>query len=616
MIPSIDDLRAAGVLNDLDVQVTRSLSRLSGERRHEVLLALALASRAVGEGHTCVELPRLVQRPFAGLTDAIPTGVAWQWPGINEWLGVLQTSELVGDAAHVAPLCLEANGRLYLRRYWEHETSLVAELRRRSVTPMEIDTAWARQSLDRYFGHSVGEPDWQKVGAAVALRRQLCVISGGPGTGKTFTVVKLLALLIEAAQQAAQPLPRFVLVAPTGKAAARLNESIATAKASLACDETVRGAIGNDAAMTIHRCLAPIGSSETLFRHNRGNKLLAELVLVDEASMVDLALMARLFEAIPADARVILLGDRDQLASVEAGAVFGDICNSGAAVRFSAPMAGWLESVCGTPIDAAEGETPPIADCVVQLEKSFRYKADSGVAAMASAIRASDVGALRSAINGAADVERLEPPTDAALHKSIHDELRRLFREMLRLDDVERLRRFDTFRVLCAHRRGDYSVETANLEIERDLRDSRIIGRLAAAYDGRPVMVMRNDYTVKLFNGDVGIFGRDRAAESEALMVAFAAGEGAVRRLAPSRLPPHETVFAMSVHKSQGSEFDQVAVVLPTRQSPILTRELLYTAVTRARSRVVLQATVESLEAAIRTPIERASGLRDRLWGG
>jgi len=616
--PALRDLREAGALSPLDEHFGRAMARLAGDARPEIELAAALASRDVGNGHVCLDLRRLAAGPVMADESGVPV-VGLSWPDAAAWLAALRESPLVGGAGGVAPLVLDAAGRLYLRRYWEYERRLAEAIRARAAALDESsDPALLREVLQRLFsGPGSAEPDWQRLAALTAVRRKLCVISGGPGTGKTYTVVKILALLTELCQLSGRRPLRVTLVAPTGKAAARLVESIRSAKATLDCSDRVKEAIPEEAA-TIHRCLGAYPDRATRFRHNADNPLATDIVLVDEASMVDLALMTRLVDAVPAHARLVLLGDKDQLASVEAGAVLGDICNTGAPRSYSRAFVDSAAQISGDdlPFDPQAPPETGIWDCIVELTRSYRYEKASGIGALAAAINRGDPEAALAILeSGASGVSRREPAPDGALG----DELRRAALRGFAAaagggSEEQRLRSLERFRVLCAHRRGAHGVETTNDRIERALVEEGIVRIDGPTYAGRPIMVTRNDYQVGLFNGDVGLIVANERPEGGRVAV-FLSSKGSPRRLSPSRLPPHETVFAMSVHKSQGSEFDEVAVLLPQRLSPVVSRELLYTAVTRARRRVTVYATRDVVAQAIARPIERASGLRDALWG-
>lgn len=620
MTPTVESLRAAGVLGPLHERFARALGRIAAEERPEVLLAAALVSRQVSGGHVCLDLRRLIERRELASEESGPVEIG-AWPSFEAWMEALRASALVGGEEEPRPLVLDAHGRLYLRRYWEHQSRLAAALRARAVEiDPSVDGALLARGLARLFPASCDspDPDWQRLAALLSVQRRLCVISGGPGTGKTFTVVKIIALLAEQALARGKRAPRIALVAPTGKAAARLSESIRRAKAALACDDDVKRAIPEQAS-TIHRCLGPVGFSATSFRYNEENPLVTDAVIVDEASMIDLALMSRLIAAIPAGARLILLGDKDQLASVEAGAVLGDICNTGFAHRYSRALIRQVEALTGDhlPRDPSAPARTGIWDCIVQLRRSYRYGENSSIGAVARAINAGDAEAALDVLDSGdhSSVRRVEPSPDGSLVGELRRAVRDGFTEYLRAGSEDAaLRMFDRFRVLCAHRRGWHAVEPVNRQIEQALTDWGLLRAEGQNYLGRPIMVTRNDYSLGLFNGDVGLIVRD-PHDAKARRAYFFSPDGSPRWLSPARLPPHETVFAMSIHKSQGSEFDSVAVLLPDQASPIVSRELLYTAVTRARQSVTVHATREVIRQAIARRIERASGLRDLLWG-
>ena len=610
-------LRERGVLSDLDWHFAHTVACIGGERNPAVLLAAALASHAIGQGHVCLDLRRLIAG--AALVDDTGVAVDCEWPDLRAWTDALRGSSLVaaGDDAALRPLVLDGSGRLYQRRYWSYQERLATAVRRRAIEETEVDAAQLGEGLARLFpadGEGGGAPDWQRVAALVAVLRRFCIISGGPGTGKTYAVVRILALLVEQAFAAGQRPPRVTLLAPTGKAAARMKESIAEGKARLPCVAAVVAAIPEDAA-TVHRGLGAVPGHSARFRHGPDHPLVADVVLVDEASMVDLAMMARLVDATPPHARLILLGDQDQLASVEAGAVLGDLCNTGAPREFSRAFA---DRAAELGVRLPLGADPPAAtglgDCIVSLTRGYRYRADSEIGRLARAINAGDLQTVEAVLAGGRDVSRVDPAPDgrlgARLERAVRDGFARYFATT---DPLERLRALERFRVLCAHRRGPSGVETINARIEALLAVSGHIRPDATFYPGRPILVTRNDYALQLFNGDVGTIIADPQRAGGAVAV-FLGPDGAPRRIAPSRLPPHETVFATSVHKGQGSEFDAVAVLLPDQPSPLVTRELLYTAVTRARSRAEVYGSREVVAHAVAHRSERASGLRDALW--
>lgn len=615
----LEALRRCEVLDSLDLHFARTLARLAQDPREEVALAIALASRQVREGHVCLDLAMLCGNPR--LPDGEGRARPLSLPSLSAWSDILRSSPAIGDASAVTPLVLDERGRLYLRRYFEHERALARSLAARAAagSPLpQAEIGWLRDTLARLFGRGPGDSagvDWQQVAAVVALERRLTVISGRPGTGKTFTVVKVLALLIEQAIRSGRPLPRIVLAAPTGKAAARLNESIRGARATLECAAAVREAMPDNAG-TIHRLLGSIGGSSTRFRHNAERQLAADIVLIDEASMVDLALMRRLIDAVPDSARLILLGDKNQLASVEAGAVLGDICNTGTAASHSKVFRERWQQLTGSelPIAADAPAANGIWDCVVELRQSYRYSEHSGIHRLAEAINAGDADTVLALLDDASleDVRREAPLADGSPPLPWLRTLSRGFTEALTAGDpAQRLHALRRCRLLCAHRRGRSGVVEINRQIESLLEQAGEIDTSLPYYAGRPLIITRNDYQVQLFNGDTGLL---IDVGDGVVSAVFEGGDGELRRLAPARLPAHETVFAMSVHKSQGSEFDEVALLLPGEVSPVLSRELVYTGVTRARSRVAICGTREVIAEAVRRRVERSSGLRDTLW--
>jgi exodeoxyribonuclease V alpha subunit len=628
--PVLVRLLSARVISSLDVHVALTLGRLAGEESHAVMLAAALASRAVERGHVCVDLARI---PALGLSDDDGAPVLHEaLPAVASWLAALRASSLVSDGSALTPLVLDNGGRLYLRRYADYQRALAGRLRELAAAEVAVNDSLLAASLERFFPRALGSeaPDAQRLAAVLALTRRLAVISGGPGTGKTTTVVKILALLQEQALASGAAL-RIELVAPTGKAAARLAESVCERVEGLPCSEAVRAAVPRSAA-TIQRQLGFQPNVPSRFRHDASRPLAADAVIVDEASMVDLATMAKLVLAMRPDARLVLLGDRDHLASVEAGAILGDIFGPRREPRYSRAFAARAQPLLGAPLahgcsveptHPAVGEAPSgLGDSLVELTESYRYRSHSGIGALARAVNAGDADAALAVLAG----ETAMPYGEVALRPL--DEARPLAELGVTLTEAlagyfrasapdERLAELNRFRILCPHRRGALGVEAINALVERYLRDRGLIVLDGPYYDGRPLLVTQNDYALGLFNGDLGVV----VAQAGSRRVHFTARDASAtlepgpRALPPERLPPHETVFAMTVHKSQGSEFDRVALLLPQHPSPILTRELVYTAVSRARERVDIYGSAEVLRAAIGRRTERASGLSEALWG-
>lgn len=464
--------------------------------------------------------------------------------------------------------------------------------------------------------------NWQKVAAATAITRQFSVISGGPGTGKTTTVAKLLAALVKQAQHTSPDgelhVPNIKLVAPTGKAAARLTESIGLAVQSLPVEPEVRQRIPTQSS-TIHRLLGSV-PNQVDFRHHRGNPLHLDVLVVDEASMVDLPMMARLLDALPPHAKLILLGDRDQLASVEAGAVLGDIC-AFSHQGYSQEQGRLLSHLTGYDFTPTQpGTVSKVADSLCMLRKSYRFHAESGIGKLAKAINEGKPHDVEKVCRqGFRDINNY--PLSAESYQTMINLTVTFYRDYL--DAIEQkqepkdvLKAFSKVRLLCALREGDFGVAGLNQRIERELvRIGKIRPTDETWYAGRPVMITRNDHGLGLYNGDIGIVIMDHKVTPDQphLRVYFEMPDGSIRSVLPSRLPAHETVYAMTIHKSQGSEFADTLMVLPADFSPILTRELIYTGVTRAKEKLHLFAQQEVVNRAVRLRTERASGLAQLL---
>ncbi len=605
-----------GVLSAFDRELALALGELANERSEAALLAAAFASAAVQAGHTCVDLWRLAGRRFVNADGESLDGLTL--PSAEAWKDELMASPLVmpGDApaeAEPRPLVLDARGRLYLKRYFDYEAALAEALLARRDPPAEtLEPVALAQSIERLFPASDARGALQRVAALVFLRRRLTVISGGPGTGKTYTVAKALVLLQEQALATGRPLHRILLAAPTGKAAQRLGDAIRDTLASLAV-EPERLAIPTQAS-TLHRALGFQASKPTRFRRDARHPLPEDVVVVDEASMVDLALMTKLVRAVRPDARLLLLGDKDQLASVEAGAILSDIY-AGAGQGVSRALRREIGDFAGMRLPEASAHTEPgLQDGMVHLTESHRFDDDGGIAALARAVNAGD-GPAALEVLGRGGAVSLVP---VAGRRELEEVLGALVAEKLgdlrEGSPAERLARLDRFRVLAAHRRGPFGVAGLNAFVAAALGRCGRLEPRGSFYDGRPVIVVANDYDSGLFNGDVGVLA---SVSASAPLRAWFRGEttGALRELSPARLPQHETAFALSVHKSQGSECSEVVFVLPERPSPVLTRELVYTAVTRARKKVTILGSESVLRHAVATRVERASGLADRLWG-
>jgi exodeoxyribonuclease V alpha subunit len=613
MLERLKKLKDAQSIASIDYYFAKFIAEQSAAESDLVVLAAALVSYELGRGNVCVDLTE-IGTPF-DLEDAN----VFADISLPASISRLLESLAIGVCTDNKPMILDGN-LLYLNRYWHYQEQVAKSILSRCVPADNHDQYELKNSLDRLFAGNdcANKPDWQKVAAALAVRNRFTVISGGPGTGKTTTVARLLAMLVEMALLANQPLPLIKLVAPTGKAAARLTQSIKNAKLTVNCSAEVRQAITENAS-TIHRLLGVIPDSPH-FRHNAQNPLLIDCLVVDEASMVDLPLMAKLLQSLPDSARVILLGDKDQLASVEAGSVLGDICgttnNEPQQLTYSPQVSEWLSVLCDFDVIDSGRETVAVADSVVNLQHSYRFDQHSGIGVLANAVNRGDVDACWQALDaGYEDLHYYRASREnyqqiiAEAVTAYADFLQRVARQEPPLDI---LRAFDRFRLLCVLKEGGYGVYHLNEQIEQALRREGLIDSARSWYPGRPVMITQNDYSLGLFNGDVGVALFDESIQQ--LQVNFIMPDGTVRRVSPGRLPVHETVYAMTVHKSQGSEFDAVLLVLPENMNPVLSRELLYTGITRARKRFFLYANDNVMAKSVVTPTRRVSGLRARLW--
>ncbi|MFW1677023.1 exodeoxyribonuclease V subunit alpha [Pontibacter sp. JAM-7] len=595
----------SGWIRAVDLQFGRFVAQQQPVQPQLVLLA-ALVSQQLAVGNVCLPLARLK--------------VASDWPAeLAAELDTLQAIDwqpdglLLGQGLQATLLVMDQQ-RVYLYRYWQHEMRVYQALLQRTA-PVINDRGLLQQHLDQLFDATDQQPDWQQVAAALALRHSLAVISGGPGTGKTTTVTKILALYIS--QQLAQGItPRIKLAAPTGKAAARLSESISKAKQQLALPDTDSGLIP-DQASTLHRLLG-VRQGSIEFKHDVSNPLHLDLLLVDEASMVDLPMMSRLLQALPEQSRLILLGDRDQLASVEAGSVLGDICAWPGALHYSEACTEYLNQQCRLGADVrlmpAEQMPPAIADCLAMLRHSYRFSHDSGIGLLARAVNQGQPADVRELLS--------QPPADLDYKPLQEDSFQSAVQAVVEFhssllkqggtDSAEAfLEQLPTLQLLCALREGPFGVSGLNQRVREGLVARGHVRGESPWYRGRPVMITRNDARLGLYNGDIGVAWPD---ENGQIKVWFPTSQG-LRGLLPSRLPAHDTVYAMTVHKSQGSEFDHVYLLLPTEAQALLSRELLYTGITRAKGKLTLVAAEKTLLSATQQPIIRWGGLAERLWG-
>ena len=603
----LSDLMRTGDLPPLCYYFARFVAKGSGaDPEGPLAQGAALASLRNLAGDVCVDLGRQAGRPLLDLAD--PDQEPPRAPALGAWIEALAHSRWVGGPGGPEPLILDRE-RLYLGKYWHYEHRVAEDLARRLATIEPVEPARLAAGLDRLFPPSAPGPvDWQRLAAAIAVRRRFAAISGGPGTGKTTTVVKVLALLLDQ-----KPGLRIALAAPTGKAAARLGEAVRRGKAGLQAQGPVLERIPEEAS-TIHRLLGLGRASGP--RHHAGNPLLLDCLVVDEASMIDLPLMARLLAALPAETRLILLGDRDQLAAVEAGNVLGDITGHGRDLGLSPPQVAWLEAsgAVAPGLLQADPKAPAVADALGLLRHSYRFSAEGGIGALARAVNAGRGEEALGLLGSPADPHTAEVAwEDTAvddLNPACIDWAVERYAHYLAQNDVEAaLDHFERARVLAGLHQGRFGVEALNRRIAERLQAKGLIAG-GEEYHGKPVMVTVNDYEVGLFNGDIGLLWRDADGDLRAW---FPLAEGAPRSVSLRQLPQHVPAYALTVHKSQGSEFDAVYLVLPRDPSPVVTRELIYTGITRARRRVVVQSHPETFALGCQARVQRSSALAERL---
>jgi exodeoxyribonuclease V alpha subunit len=558
---------------DIDRHFADFIERFGGDERL-MRMAAASLSRSIREGNICLPLTKpLPQRVEERKEEEENNSL--RWPAMKEWRSAFATSKAVGGPAAQTPLVIDASSRLYLRRYWSYQERLARALREKA----------SRNKTKRRGGTGTRE-----AAIEAAVENYLTIISGGPGTGKTTAVLDVLKYLLQ--QTGGQPL-RIALVAPTGKAAVRLEEIVRNGLLKLECSDEVLARIPRTAS-TIHRLLGRKGNS-VYFRHDQRNPLPLDLLVIDEASMVALPLLCKVFDALPEHCRVILLGDHQQLASVEPGAVLADI------------------------VEAAASVESPLSQAVATLKKNYRFSEKSGVHRLCEVVR-------QGKADQAIQILREQSHPDI-VSREIHEapKLVTSFAEVIlngfssfvvEREPAGALKKLENFRVLAALRRGPFGVEGLNREIEQILLNAGLIPEQETpSYSGRPILITKNDYQLQLFNGDVGVLLPDPAetGDPDHLWAWFMGKENVPRRFAPARLPEYESAYAMTVHKSQGSEFERVLFILPDEDVPVLTRELIYTGLTRARAKVELWWNEAAFAKGVTRRAERNSGLRDLL---
>lgn len=615
-------------LRALDIQLPQTLHQLAAEANPLLWLLTALLCHQYGRGHSCILLQDLLHDPD-GLLSLPPQNQFLQRfndrPSVvlngltqDDYRAALKGSRWLATEG-AAPLVLSED-RLYLYRLFQAEQRVKMHLHNMlsATQPLTASTA---QTLEQLFPQQPqneqvvqaeqSAPDWQRLACALALQRRFAIITGGPGTGKTTTVVKLLALLQQGAISDANTELNIKLAAPTGKAAVRLTESISGALNKL--PPGFADGIPTEVT-TLHRLLGAVPNRRS-FRHHRDNPLQLDVLVVDEASMVDLEMMAALLDALPEQAQLVLLGDKDQLSSVEAGSVLGDLCRGADLGGYHADTLALLSRYSNVALNKWHGEGTALNQATVMLRKSHRFDAHSGIGQLAAAVNRGDTDApaLFSQFN---DIELFTANQLSILKPTVVAGYRQYLQQMQQAVTANGrdswaqavLNHYSRFQLLCALRSGDWGVEGVNQQVSQWLHSSGLINSTQQWYSGRPVMMQRNNYSLGLMNGDIGITLTD--PHTNTLRVVFQLADGSIKWVLPSRLTEVETAFAITVHKSQGSEFNHCCLVLPPDNSPLLSRELLYTGITRGKQRFsLLCAAPALLRQAITRRVARSSGL-------
>lgn len=608
LLDHFDVLRKKNMLSDIDVELCRFFSELEPQVNAEILLAAALTSAAYREGNVCINLRDFADRPLFNEADGF---LQVEAPALKVWVGMLNNSPFVGSPGEFKPLILDSSHRLYLQRHWKNEKRLAEHILKKAGQPTEkVDIKLLRQGLNCYFGKSREAVDWQKVAAALAVLNSFAVISGGPGTGKTTTVVRVLGLLLEQANQRGRNFS-ITLAAPTGKAAARLESSIQNALQDLPTSNVIKDKIPVK-CHTIHQLLGARLHSST-FKFNKNNPLPYDYIIIDEVSMVDQALMSRFMSATMKKTQVLLLGDKDQLASVEAGSVLGDICGARNSNRFSRAMEEQLENLeISLPENNKVKNPDPLTDHIVLLQKSYRFEADSGIARLAEAVNSGEGERSLHILQNRSytDVDLKTPLTYSVFLDELIDRAVTQIQEGAQAaSPAVAFTIYRKMQILSPHRQGPWGVEFLNKKIEERLEMMGLKSPYVDWYRGKPIIINENNYRLGLSNGDTGIFWPDDEGNGRIYFEI----NNEIMGLWPSQLPAYSTAFVLTVHKSQGAEYNEVILVFPNEKSKILSRELLYTALTRAKKSVLLFAKKSVLLKTVAHKIARNSGLKDYL---
>lgn len=592
----ISDWKERELISDLEKEFVRFLLELEENLPEEVIFAAVACIHAQQNGHLCFDLNNTAEWLF----EDERSGIELNEIRLNAWKQALVSCSLVSKDGSLQPMVLE-DGRLYLHRYWNYEEELASWLRVKSKRSNSIDTV-TKEVIQKFVksGSDLFEIDWQQVALGLSFLKDLVVISGGPGTGKTHTVINILAAhsLVHGEKY------RVALAAPTGKAARRLIESVDTGKDNLP-KEILEETNLPESAFTVHKLLGS-NATGTHFKFNKENKLPYDLVVIDEASMLDITMWVRLIRALDENTKLVVLGDKDQLASVEAGSILGDICNGDN--NFSQAISLELQKLLAVSVPSSESEIS-LNDCVVFLTRSYRFGEHSGIQKLAKAINESDVEAAMEVLKSSKypDVKWIKP-TPGEIEKLIYEYAVDHHTWYSGKSGEEQLSASHNKKILCALRRSNQGVEELNRVAEKLIRRKMNMLNSQEWYPGRIVMATRNNSLLKLRNGEIGIY-----KVKDAGYIEFENQE--TNKISTTRLTDYEPAYAITIHKSQGSEYNDIAILLSNEDNPILSKEILYTSVTRARENTLVCASESIIRKAIEKNIWRNSGLKGKIWG-
>lgn len=597
----LKELLLKNIITEMNLRFAEFISQLS-ENKNEIFFRLmVLISRWTENGHICLNLDNLKTDE---VREIMPD---FNFPSLKAIKEILANSPCIGRPGDAAPLILKHNN-LYFERFYNDEKVFLQNIKNRinkDFKPPENSEEVVSGILHKLFPIK-DSINWQAAAAINALLKYFSVISGGPGTGKTTTVIKIIIFLIELCNKGfiykTKKSINIVLSAPTGKAAVRLFESLEYYKNNSKLSKEVLLSLPKE-GFTIHRLIKQL---------SRKNSLPPDIIIIDEASMADISILSALFALIPETTRIILIGDKDQLASVEAGSVLGDICSGIEKYDFTGDFYNILERFFKIKLNGKENNPPAVRDSIVLLNKNYRFK--GVLTELSNAVNKGDSLNLINILNKSSDDETdwINPEIDINYRNKLQEYLLQLYALYINEKDIEKAYNiFNSFRVICALRKGSFGVESTNRWIENMLKINGLINPYKEFYNNRPILITKNDYNTGLFNGDTGLI---RKGQDNNIYIYFKDTEGNFKRFSPYRLPQYETMYCMTVHKSQGSEFDKVILVLPDTPNPVVTRELIYTGITRTKSRLHIIAREEILKEGISKTIKRTSGINKSLW--